>query len=151
MSTNLRLTGRSTSPDVDRLIEVFPSSTLQAGFIVEYHEIAQIISTDKTSNRFNTVVNAWKKRIYRDFNIVVEAVPNKGFLVLSNSGRIGFSSNKVSKGFKRILKGKKVALTTSNHDLDEQTKRIQQHIINVGGAIEIAMATEKKRLEYSLN
>lgn len=58
--------GVTTRPDVDALLKKYPPRTLKAGMHISDDDITDVIKlrrTGKDKNRFETVVNAWRRRL----------------------------------------------------------------------------------------
>lgn len=66
MSGKLYFGGVPTRMDVDTLTAAFDP---KAGQAVALHDIADAIHADPKSNRLRTVVNAWRKRMFRERNL----------------------------------------------------------------------------------
>lgn len=69
--------GLPTDIDVKRLLEAFPS--ISPGFVITYTEVSLVIGVTHGSTRFRTVTNAWRKRLLRVDNFVLEAIAGQGF------------------------------------------------------------------------
>lgn len=55
--------GVPTGPDVDALMAEIPA---EPGTSVTYDRVAEIVGLDRTSSRWKTVTQAWRKRLFRD-------------------------------------------------------------------------------------
>lgn len=63
MADNVYKGGIPTKPDVDKLIKEFPP---KAGLVVSYDEVAGCIGVEPTSNRFKTVTDRWRERVFAE-------------------------------------------------------------------------------------
>ncbi len=85
----LHFGGMSTAPEVKKLRERYPADMLQPGFIVRYDDISAIIGVKYGTNRWKTVVRAWRDKIEAEDNIVFEAMQGwKQFKVQSPEDRL---------------------------------------------------------------
>lgn len=143
-------TGRPTGADVDSIIKAFPIESLKADTMLAYGDIASVIKENAKSSRFRTVCMSWRKRLYRDHNVRVGAVPSLGFKVLNNSDRIHESSKGVSCSVRKIKKMGKLAVTTPEEGLTEEDRRTRNYVIIASGSIATMEGTERKKLVYKV-
>jgi alkylated DNA nucleotide flippase Atl1 len=137
--------GIPTAPDVERLVEKL--GDIKEGQVVAYDDISKIIREDKNTNRFRSVVGAWIRKMGRERNLVLEAVPNVGYKVLLPSERVDYSGRKVRHGFRRIKRGASVARSTSRETLSEDQRRTVDHLSQIDATLRLAEATQAKRLQ----
>ena len=92
--------GIPTEPDVKLLLAAF--SGLRAGRIIEHGEIEEAIRSSRTTARYRTVTNAWRKRVEADDNLCVASVPGIGFQVLEESERAKHALGRGRRGIRQI-------------------------------------------------
>jgi hypothetical protein len=63
---SLFIGGKDTTPEVDMLREAI---SIKAGASVSHDRVAEIIGVPADTGRFNSVVQRWRKMVWRDFNI----------------------------------------------------------------------------------
>lgn len=73
-------TGRPARPDVEKLNAVID---LKIGDVVTHAQIAAIIGETKGSNRYRTVVAAWRAYHWRESKIQIEVEINVGYRALT--------------------------------------------------------------------
>ena len=136
--------GVPTAPDVKRLIDEIgvPSE----GDVVKYSVISKVIGTDRKAYRWGTVVSAWKKRLYKEHNLVLIAEENVGFRVCDPSERIDVSRRKVRSGFRAVRIGSDVAGKTDRWRLSVDEKKQQDRLSMIAAQITLAQRTQPKEL-----
>jgi len=140
--------GRSTSTEVDALIKKFPA--LKAGDKISYEEIAKVANSEKGTSRFNAVAGAWRKRLDVEFNIVLKAISNEGFVVMANASRIGHSAKGVKHGLRKIDRSSRLAARTDDDGLTESERKIKDHLARIGASLITLSQVESKKLSYVL-
>ena len=138
--------GIPTAPDVERIVKTI--GDIQEGQTILYATLTDIIHEAKESCRFRTVVRAWIRKMERERNLVMEAVPTVGYKVLTAPERVDFSGRKVVHGFRRIRRGAKVARLTQRENLSEDQRRTADHLSNIDATLRLAEATEARRLKF---
>lgn len=136
--------GIPTKVDVDKLIKHI--GIPDVGKKILYEEINEILGIEKTNNRWFTVVTTWRKKLFRDHNVVLEAVPNQYFLCLSANERVSFASKKINTGKKIIFKGIRIAQSSDITGMDEESKKLYGHITSIPNKLRLARLTEAKDL-----
>lgn len=138
--------GIPTDIDVRRLQEQF--GIPKPGEVVSYAAISECIGNSKTESRFWSVTNAWRKQLFRENNLVTEAIRNEGFEFLDAHKRVGHSVGKFKQGLRRVSKASMVAASTDRRDLTPEENRVCDHIQNTGAQIRLAAATAARQLTY---
>lgn len=72
--------GMPTRPDVEKLNDALD---LQVGDLVKHEQISAIIGELKSSNRYRTVVSAWREFHWRESKIQIDAEHHVGYRVLT--------------------------------------------------------------------
>ena len=134
-----------TTPDVNMLCGKFDN--LNEGDVVKYGEIESVIGAKRGSGRFQSVTTAWRKKLDRDSNIVLLAVPGVGFKVADPSDRVDLSSRKVKSGTRSIVKGATIASSTDRSRLTEEQRRVCDHISMAATSIQLAVRIAPKPVE----
>lgn len=136
--------GVPTKMDVDKLIEAFgvPSE----GRLISYGEISREVGCDRDTTRFKTVVHAWRRRLYKVHNVVLDCEPNKGYRVADPTTRVVIAKGQHVGGLRRIRRAGAIAGTTSDDRLDPEHRRVRDHLVRVSSVLQLAAATEAKRI-----
>jgi len=138
--------GRSTEPEVNDLIEQIGVPSV--GEQIPYTQIEAIIKVRRRTFRWNSIIIAWRKRLEREHNILLKAVPNEGYEVLNNSGRINLGGKFFKEGLRRVGRAVKVVSCTSRDGLSDQEKKAADHIQTTGAAIHLSAQTAARQLTY---
>jgi len=145
-----RDSGLPTGPEVDKLIAKHPITVMVPGYTVPYTEAVNILKLDKRSQRYSTVVSAWRKRLYEQYNIFIGVSRGEGYVVLDGSGRVDTASRRVKQSVKRVVKAGTLARNTDRTALTPGELRIKEHLENMAGGIETLVATARKKLSYEI-
>lgn len=131
--TGLFLGGVPTGPDVLRLIESFPD--LKPGDEVTHERISSVIGQDRESNRYKSVVTAWRKKMFRDHNIDMEAVQNVGFRVLNSIERVSAGVKGVGKNVRGLVRSESRIRSAPAEQLSQQQQGVREHVLRHTGAL----------------
>ena len=142
MTTIVR--GIPTAPDVEKLVGAFPS--LKEGDVVTYSDIENIIEKEKGTNRFNSVTFAWRKRLFRESNLVLDSIPNEGYKVLPPSERVGFSGRKFVGGLRTMGRAAAVAGMTERNKLSSEQIKTLDHIVRTTASLKLTAKLEAQKL-----
>ncbi len=138
--------GVPTAPDVERLCFAFP--TLEAGTTITKQQISEVIKVDKDANRWKTVVDRWRKKLFAESNVVLRAIPNVGFMVSDPMDRVDVSAGHAKKGVRQVSKASAIASRTDRSQLTTEAARACDHIVNTAAKIQTLIAAEAKTLRY---
>jgi hypothetical protein len=144
--TKLFLGGVPTDIDVEKLREHL--GTLKHGDMIPYQEISDCLGIQKGECRWYSVVSAWRKRLDRENNILLKAIPNEGYRVLDGHGRVEASAWTYKKGLRRIHRATVIASKTDRNGLDENEIKTLDHIQNTGASLRLAAATAARQIDY---
>lgn len=150
MSYETLVSGRPTGPDVEEILKVYKPEEMKPGMEIEHDTISEIIQTHKKTGRFKVVYDAWKKKLFRDYNIVLESRDGLVFHVLTDKERVDYSSRRLVSGMKTTKKAGNIALTTDDAQLDDNEKRRRTHLITVAGSLSTMFHKEKKKIKYNI-
>jgi hypothetical protein len=136
--------GMSTAVDVTRLVEHFGS--LEVGTLVPYAKVEEVLRVPRAQDRFRTVTNAWRKKLEREQNLILECAPNQGFRVLTNVERVGHSARYFKQGIKRTSIAGRRAASTSRAGLAVEDVRTLDHVMNTSALFKVQAALEARKL-----
>lgn len=147
MSNNLVFnSGVPTEPDVRKLMDAF--GAMQEGAVISYADISAIIGSPSKSFRFATVVNAWRKRLYREQNVVLCAVAGVGLKVADPDLRVNLAGAKYKSGIRHIRRAGDVSASTDRARLSPEAAKAADHLNRVASSVMLAAATEARKLNY---
>ena len=122
--------GLPTAIDTKKLEEAF--GIPDVGRLIAYPEIEAVIGHRWKTNRFTTVVSAWRRNLRKNHNVDTDAIPSEGVKVLDMTERVGVSARDLKRGV-RGIRGAAIRVST----VDES---------KIGDAIERAKATKTKEV-----
>ncbi len=137
--------GVSTQPEVERLTLHFADR--KEGDLIPYDTIAQMIGAKVGTHRFRTVVQAWRRQLWREQQVVLIAQINDGYLIANPSQRSHHSHSKYKNGLRRIKRAGEVASATDVFRLTPEERKLCEHVIRGAAAIRLAEATAAKVLK----
>jgi len=150
--------GLPTDPDIKELEKAFPVEKLVYGFCVYYNQVSLIIRARYKDSRFWTVTNAWRKRLRKNYGIVLKPNRNGAFEVLDSNSKVDFANNKLSEAKRKAGESLKISKTVIPKELSEVKKKEHENNIFKAGAIssylamkEIKGSTEKLELKGKEN
>jgi hypothetical protein len=136
--------GIPTAPDVKRICQEV--GTPAAGTFISYAALEKAIGCVRTSNRWKTVVQAWRLQLHREHNLLLGAEPGKGFIVLDNSARVHVAGAKYKNSMRGIRRSSEIASSTAVDGLTSAEMKARDHIVNAAATLQLASATAAKRL-----
>lgn len=138
--------GVPLDPDVRKIREAYPDSSLHEGQIITYAKISELIREPKESNRFKSVVSKWLSDVFEESGITLKAVPNTGYKVLDDCEKVDFSHNKLKSAVRSATKSFKVAHTVDTNKLTDEKKKLYDFDINKSAKI-VALNQIKSRAQ----
>ena len=146
MSVKFGFGGIPTDIDVRRLQEKF--GVPQPGESISYALISEVLGNSRTESRFWVVTGAWRRQLFRENNLVTEAIRNEGFEFLDAHRRVGHAVNRFKQGLRRVGRASLVAASTDRSNLAPEEARVCDHIQNTGAQVRLTAATAARQLTY---
>jgi len=144
MSTKV-VRGIPTKLDVDKLLETFTQP--KENDVIMWSEIEEATGLSKGQYRFNTVVNAWRTALERDFDILLYAIPGEGLAVADANTKIDIAARKIELNDKGKKKWVERTFRVKASNLDEVRRDTQSRILTAYGAmLRLTTATAPKKL-----
>lgn len=122
--------GKPTKFDVKKLADAF--EPLKVGDQVLHDRIEQVLDLPRTSNRYRTVVNKWRKRLAEpETNVVLIAYTDGtgGFFVPTDAQRIDNSVNGIKHGVRKVVRSAKRSAGVTTQDPILQRKNMTLQIL----------------------
>jgi alkylated DNA nucleotide flippase Atl1 len=138
--------GMPTRHVVDALLHQI--SLLKEGDVITHQEIEKIAGV-RRSNRYKTVMLRWKRRAFVEQNILLVAERTIGYRLAPPDQRISVSVGYVSQGKRRIVKAATVAMATDHARLDEEQRRVREHVSTLPNRLRLAELTSPKALTFN--
>ena len=102
MSNEMFFGGVPVGPDVDILDRLYPA--LQHEQILTHDEMASAVGYSWRSSRYRTVLVAWRKQLFEERGIELQAVRAVGLRVMTSPERVDAHINKTLGGMRAIAK-----------------------------------------------
>ena len=148
--------GRPTGPDVDRLMKelVFGDDgktvIVIPGSVITKQAVASCVGEAYGSHRYLSVLGAWRNRLYRVNNLLLEVLPDS-YRVLSGDDRANLTGNLLERAARKAGKAGEIASRTSREGVTEESKRILDHVVKTGSVLKGAYEQEKRLLKFVTN
>lgn len=136
-------TGVSTEPDVQKLDEHF--GKLEPGRIITKQEVADIIRDQVDSNRFKTVVDAWRRKLLRGL-VTLGPERGVGWKVLNDNETGSLRSGQYSSHIKCAFRSVRRMDHVDVKKCDPETRRQVEAARSTKAAVQLAYATAAKQL-----
>ena len=116
--------GVPVGPDVDALDMAFPD--LKHDQILTHDEVSSVVDYPWRSSRYRTVLSAWRKRLFEERQIELQAIRSVGLKVMTNTERVECHIGKAASGIKTIVKaGERIAAVPRKGLSSDATKRAE--------------------------
>lgn len=140
------LGGIPTGPDVKRLREYFPDSSLQVGQSIPYKDVEDLIQCKRHSYRFKTVTYRWRRLVEKESSVIIGADSGKGFIVLDDHQKLSLSGSKLRSAARFARRSYVVTGHINRRNLTDDELLRLDHQGKVAGAV-LAAATIKRNAE----
>lgn len=144
MSATVFNRGIPTAPDVKAIEDAI--GVPKEGELIPWERFEKVLGIERNAARFRTVVGAWRKRLFRDLNILVSAVAGKGLEVLDAHGRVTTSGGWYKSGLRKVSRAGTVADRTDAAGLSVEDRRALDHIRGSSAALRLLASTRAKEL-----
>ena len=140
--SKLFLGGIPTTPDVKRLREAFK---LETGLVIKHEDIEIIIECEWKTVRYRTITDAWRRDLFNQDNIVLDAVHGVGFKVLSGPERVHKEYEGFKRGIRKQARSLRRASVIKDDTLSEFERKKRDHLLRLGAiAIHAGKEVSKK-------
>ena len=133
----------ATAPDVDRLAAM----EYVEGGVITHEAIEKTIGEPRGGQRYQTVVGAWKRRMLRERNIVLHAVPGVGYTVLLPGQRVTAGAALRAQAVRRARLGQRILRGTDTARLTPEERAVWDHEAKVGAAVIAVGRTSMRQVE----
>ena len=118
--------GVPTAPEVRLLREKY--GVPPEGIVIPQEEVESLIGCPRTSHRYRTITNAWRKGLYREtLGACFIGLQEGSFLTLPPQGRVDRAWRKTKSGFKGFRNAVSLLTTTERSRLTEEGRREADH------------------------
>lgn len=121
-----RFGGLPTDVDVRMLFEAF--TVPEVGTVIPYASIADILKTPARSNRFRTVVEAWRRRLAREHNVYLRA-SDGAYTAMTAPERVDFGGSKLRSSLRAMRRAHTVVGGTDRSQLTDVQRAAADHVL----------------------
>lgn len=137
--------GVPTEIDVRKLMEKY--GVPAQGQRISKNEVSGIIGVPVGSNRYLSIVTAWRKKLDRESNVIFKVV-NGSFVVADPSTRIDMSGAGMKHALRKVRRSGGIAARTDRDGLTAEQMRTQDHIVSVSVSLLQMSAVAARKLKY---
>ena len=146
-ATSVFFTGRPTTDEVNKLVEAF--KPFNNGKLITVDAMEAFVGS-KNTHRFRTVFYAFKRKIERQFNVVLVNERGIGYRVADSSARVDFATRGYKHGIRSVRKAGEVAAKTELSSLSPEEQIARDHIIRTSGMHVSMSQVEAKRMRLEI-
>lgn len=139
--------GIPSGPDVEKLMKAF--GVPDPG-IITHDSIEKIIDQQKETYRYVSVVMAWRKKLFREYNVHVVGERGVGYRILSEPERVDFARHGLAKNAKHVMRQHQAALLINIGKLDEVARKKHDHVMRASAAMANAVQNTERELTNAL-
>lgn len=150
MSVMIYKSGLPYGPDIRRLDEAFPVSSLTEGRVIKHEELEAVLELKRTSSRYYAVVRSWISHCRNSDNIFLVWEPRVGLKVLPPAEVLDHAETKTRQKIRQTARAIRLFGWVDRGRLDEVGQRRLDHQLRVAGAIKDSLDAAKKQLAVEL-
>jgi hypothetical protein len=135
------LAGMPTEPDVKLLKQAFE---LKDNLEISHEQVEKIIGVSRKTWRYRSIVDAWRRAVEREQNIIIGAIPGIGFKVLPPSERVSLCVSKVASGTRMVRRAGVRAAMIPTHNLSKEEQMKAEHVVRLAAKIDVAYKEAKR-------
>jgi len=140
--------GIPTAPDVDAILEKYRLTCPGDG--VRHDQIESLLNIKRNTHRYRSIITAVKRRLERERNLILAAMPGIGFTVLDNNERVDAGSNKMHMAGRAARRAVVLANGATRTELDAEHQAKADHMVVVSATILGALRTQARELNIKL-
>jgi hypothetical protein len=138
--------GIPTDIDVRALQEAF--GTPEPGDIILYPDISDCIKTEQATNRWKSVVGAWRRKLEIENNLLLTAIDSVGYRVMDNHERASYVAKSWKNALRQGFRAAARAARTPRKGLASEECRSLDHVANRGATVRLQENVAAKALRY---
>ena len=139
--------GVPLDPDVRKLVEAL--GVPEVGTTIPYAQLESLLNTPWRSNRFRAVTATWRKKLFRDHNLVLKAIPGSAFEVADSRARLEVTGKTLKRGVRTIARAHVVGATTSRRGLGPDEAKALDHHVSVSATLLQAAGRKPRVLNFT--
>lgn len=142
--SNIHFSGTPTAPAVSKLMEAH--GPLEVNAVIKHETIEAACFENRKSDRYRTVVKAWKNEVWNKTGMVIESLPRIGYQVLDNHKRVTHATRLQRHGIKRIRRGATVAVNTDKDGLSDDEKKAIERAALIHASLRLSELVKPKQI-----
>jgi hypothetical protein len=124
--------GDPIKPQVDKLMEAIKP---KSGDVYLHQDIAHIAGVEYGTARYRTLIAAYKKRLFLEQNIDIDAVIGSGYRILDENERVDAGHKDFSQSVRNMGRATNRMQKAVTADLDDVHRRKQDHGVRLAQAV----------------
>jgi len=100
--------------------------------LIPYSSIEAATGIARSSNRFKTVLEAWRRKLRNEKNIVTECVPGDGVKAATNSRRLELVDIGIKQSSRKVVRVIKIAESTPSDGLKAHEQKLREWQLKYG-------------------
>lgn len=123
METSIYRKAIPREADLHKLRLNFPAEKMRVGDLLSYEELTKVLSTNKDSHRFRSVIGKWRHELLVQHGISLMTCMNVGYKIASDSQKLSQSDGERNAAFRRIAKSILICSTIDRNGLNEDERK----------------------------
>lgn len=140
--------GLPTGPDVKRIEDALGDIRTLRGHVIPHDAIESVIKEGRDTNRYRSVVTAWKSKVRREYGIEISGrlpeVIGIGHKVLTDAEQLTFGTQCRDWAAKRVRRGYRAIAGTDDSQLTEPQRQIKAHELITARRLATAFVETKR-------
>lgn len=150
MSRTTIVIGMPYGPDIKRLQEQWPLTSLAEGTVIKHEDLAKALFIPKGSHRYYAVINAWIAKTKNENGIFIVWDQTIGIKVLSPAEILTFAEERTRQKIRQTGRAIRNFAWVDRARLDEVGQQRLDHQVRVANVLKGAMESAKKELAVDL-
>lgn len=114
--------------------------------VIAWEAIEETLKIKRTEHRFRTVTGRWRRQLDREHNIHMRAIAGVGLEVLWPDELTHHQSEKINNQLRGVGRAVRVVERIDRTRLNDESRRVADHLITAGHAVRLAAVTAAKKL-----
>ena len=134
----------STDPELASLANEF--GVPAPGTEITHEALEKLLGLRRGTPRYQTVIAAWRRQLLADHRCRLKAVRGVGFTSAASPDSVGIAKDRYVGGVRKIHRSVTIASEANPYELDDNAKKVRDHVIRTGNKMLSLEATAKEPL-----
>ena len=130
--------------DLKKLRESFPTTALTEGREIKYEALESIIGRARRTNRFQTVIQKWRRLLLVESNIALLTMSNVGFKVATDQQKMSAGDNYRKQAMRKVQRSIEHYRAVDTNKLSESEIRSLRASMVANSSVLTAMAMTRE-------